>query len=55
MFYDIKQFKSLIDILLQKKMKILNIYFEKEKFNSGIEDLNKTFKDLEKSLKENNI
>ena len=50
-----KQFKNLIDILLQKKMKILNIYFEKEKFTSGIEDLNKTFKDLEKSLKENNI
>ena len=50
-----KQFKSLIDLMIQKKMKVLTIYFEKEKFTSGIDDLNKLYKDLDKSLKENNI
>ena len=49
-----KQFKSLMDILIQKKLKILTIYFEKDKFNSGIDELGKLYKDLEKSLKEDN-
>jgi hypothetical protein len=49
-----KQFKSLMDMLIQKKLKILTIYFEKDKFNSGIDELGKLYKDLEKSLKEEN-
>jgi hypothetical protein len=43
-----------MDILIQKKLKILTIYFEKDKFNSGIDELGKLYKDLEKSLKEDN-
>ena len=49
-----KQFKSLMDMLIQKKLKILTIDFEKDKFNSGIDELGKLYKDLEKSLKEEN-
>ena len=50
-----KQFKGLMDILIQKKLKVLTIYFENEKFNTGIEELSKLYKDLDKSLKETNV
>ncbi len=50
-----KQFKSLIDLLLQKKLKIITIYFENEKFETGCDELEKLYRDLNKSLKEINI
>ena len=50
-----KSFKSMMDLIISKKMKIKGIFFEKDKFNSNIEDLKKIFKDLEKNLKEINL
>ena len=50
-----KSFKQMMDLIISKKMKIKGIFFEKDKFNSNIEDLKKIFKDLEKNLKEINL
>ena len=50
-----KHFKGLMDLLIQKKLKILTVYFENEKINSGIDDLSKLYRDLDKSLREVNV
>ena len=50
-----KIFKSMMDLIISKKMKIKGIFFEKDRFSSNIEDLKKIFKDLEKNLKEINL
>ena len=50
-----KQFKSLIDLLLQKKLKILTIYFENDQFETGCNELENFYRELNKSLKEINI
>ena len=50
-----KHFKGLMDLLIQNKLKILTVYFENEKINSGIDDLSKLYRDLDKSLREVNV
>ena len=50
-----KHFKGLMDLLIQKKLKILTVYFENEKINNGIDDLSKLYRDLDKSLREVNV
>ena len=47
-----KQFRSLMDILSAKKMKIKSVYFEKDKFNNNIKELEKLFGDIKRNLSE---
>jgi hypothetical protein len=45
-----KQFRGLMEILTAKKMKIKSVYFEKEKFNNNIKELQKLFGDIRRNL-----
>ena len=45
-----KQFKGLMDLLVSKKLKIKGVYFEKDKFLAGIEELNKNFSEINRNL-----
>ena len=45
-----KQFRGLMEILTAKKMKIKSVYFEKEKFNNNIKELEKLFGDIKRNL-----
>ena len=45
-----KQYRGLMDILNAKKMKIKSVYFEKEKFNTNIKELEKLFGDIKRNL-----
>ena len=47
-----KQFRGLMEILTAKKMKIKSVYFEKEKFNNNIKELEKLFGDIRRNLNE---
>ena len=45
-----KQFRGLMEILNAKKMKIKSVYFEKEKFNTNLKELEKLFGDIRRNL-----
>ena len=47
-----KQFRGLMEILNAKKMKIKSVYFEKEKFNTNLKELEKLFGDIRRNLNE---
>ena len=39
-----------MDLLVSKKLKIKGVYFEKDKFNTGIDELNKNFSEINRNL-----
>ena len=45
-----KQFRGLMEILSAKKMKIKNVFFEKDKFTNNIKELEKLFGDIKRNL-----
>ena len=45
-----KQFRGLMDILNAKKMKIKSVYFEKDKFNNNLKELEKLFADIKRNM-----
>ena len=45
-----KQFKGLMDLLVSKKLKIKGVYFEKDKFIAGIDELTKNFSEINRNL-----
>ena len=47
-----KQFRGLMEKKKKKKMKIKSVYFEKEKFNTNLKELEKLFGDIRRNLNE---